>query len=69
MIMMIINYDESITKRNDEAHGSVVIDKGAGIVKHLGLQDKIDFQSGTLSKAIDVVGDDVARTKNVRSSI
>lgn len=46
-----------------------MIDKGAGIVKHLGLQDKIDFQSGTLSKAIDVVGDDVARTKNVRSSI
>ena len=42
-----------------------MIDKGAGIVKHLGLQDKIDFQSGTLSKAIDVVGDDVARTKNV----
>ena len=40
-----------------------MIDKGAGIVKHLGLQDKIDFQSGTLSKAIDVVGDDVARTK------
>ena len=40
-----------------------MIDKGAGIVKHLGLQDKIDFQSGTLSKTIDVVGDDVARTK------
>ena len=46
-----------------------MIDKGAGIVKHLDLQDKIDFQIGTLSKAIDVVGDDVARTKNVRSSI
>ena len=42
-----------------------MIDKGAGIVKHLGLQDKIDFQSGILSKAIDVVGDDVARTKKM----
>lgn len=40
-----------------------MIDKGAEIVKHLGLQDKIDFQSDTLFKAIDVVGDDVARTK------
>lgn len=40
-----------------------MIDKGAGIVKHLDLQDKIDFQIGTLSKAIDVVGDDVALTK------
>ena len=26
--------------------------KGAGTVKHFGLQDKIDFQIGTLSKAI-----------------
>ena len=40
-----------------------MIDRGAEIVKHLGLQDKIDFQIGTLSKAIDVVGDYVARTK------
>mgnify|MGYP007023591636 CR=1 FL=1 len=40
-----------------------MIDKGAGIVKHLGLQDKIDFQSSTLSKTIDVVGDDVTCTK------
>ena len=40
-----------------------MIDKGAGIVKHLGLQDKIDFQSGTLSKAIDVVGDDEKKKK------
>lgn len=37
-----------------------MIDKGAGIVKHLDLQDKNDC---TLSKAIDVVGDYVARTK------
>ncbi|RIO48207.1 aminotransferase [Staphylococcus hominis] len=40
-----------------------MIDKGAGIVKHLDLQDKNDFQIGTLSKAIYVVGDYVARTK------
>ncbi|PTK30052.1 aminotransferase [Staphylococcus hominis] len=40
-----------------------MINKGVGIVKHLGLQDKIDFQIGTLSKAIDVVDDYVAHTK------
>ena len=36
----------------DDAHGSGVMGKGAGTVKHFGLQDKIDFQIGTLSKAI-----------------
>ena len=44
----------------DDAHGSGVMGKGAGTVKHFGLQDKIDFQIGTLSKAIGVVGGYVA---------
>ncbi|MBJ8233173.1 glycine C-acetyltransferase [Staphylococcus pseudintermedius] len=44
----------------DDAHGSGVMGKGAGTVKHFGLQDKVDFQIGTLSKAIGVVGGYVA---------
>lgn len=44
----------------DDAHGSGVLGEGAGTVKHFGLQDKIDFQMGTLSKAIGVVGGYVA---------
>ncbi|MDR2834317.1 MAG: glycine C-acetyltransferase [Streptococcaceae bacterium] len=44
----------------DDAHGSGVMGEGAGTVKHFGLQDKIDFQIGTLSKAIGVVGGYVA---------
>ncbi|MDE3838781.1 glycine C-acetyltransferase [Bacillus methanolicus] len=49
----------------DDAHGSGVLGKGAGTVKHLGLQDKIDFQIGTLSKAIGVVGGYVAGKKEL----
>ncbi|HDB5202035.1 TPA: glycine C-acetyltransferase [Staphylococcus aureus] len=49
----------------DDAHGSGVMGKGAGTVKHFGLQDKIDFQIGTLSKAIGVVGGYVADTKEL----
>ncbi|WP_323709248.1 glycine C-acetyltransferase [Mammaliicoccus sciuri] len=49
----------------DDAHGSGVMGKGAGTVKHSGLQDKIDFQIGTLSKAIGVVGGYVAGTKDL----
>lgn len=44
----------------DDAHGSGVLGKGAGTVKHFNLSDKIDFQIGTLSKAIGVVGGYVA---------
>lgn len=44
----------------DDAHGSGVLGKGAGTVKHFGLSDKVDLQIGTLSKAIGVVGGYVA---------
>jgi glycine C-acetyltransferase len=49
----------------DDAHGSGVLGKGAGTVKHFGLSDKIDFQIGTLSKAIGVVGGYVAGSKEL----
>lgn len=49
----------------DDAHGSGVLGKGAGTVKHFGLQEKIDFQIGTLSKAIGVVGGYVAGKKEL----
>lgn len=49
----------------DDAHGSGVMGKGAGTVKHFGLSDKVDFQIGTLSKAIGVVGGYVAGSKNL----
>ncbi|OFJ79804.1 glycine C-acetyltransferase [Staphylococcus sp. HMSC056G08] len=49
----------------DDAHGSGVMGKGAGTVKHFGLQDKIDFHIGTLSKAIGVVGGYVAGTQEL----
>lgn len=47
----------------DDAHGSGVLGRGAGTVKHFGLSDKIDFQIGTLSKAVGTVGGYVAGTK------
>lgn len=49
----------------DDAHGSGVMGKGAGTVKHFGLSDKVDFQMGTLSKAIGVVGGYVAGKQNL----
>ncbi|MFA1821817.1 glycine C-acetyltransferase [Virgibacillus oceani] len=49
----------------DDAHGSGVLGKGAGTVKHFGLQDKVDFQMGTLSKAIGVIGGYVAGKSNL----
>ncbi|MDK3609279.1 glycine C-acetyltransferase [Staphylococcus pseudintermedius] len=49
----------------DDAHGSGVMGKGAGTVKHFGLQDKADFQIGTLSKAIGVVGGYVAGSQKL----
>jgi glycine C-acetyltransferase len=49
----------------DDAHGSGVLGKGAGTVKHFGLSDRVDFQIGTLSKAIGVIGGYVAGKKNL----
>ncbi len=49
----------------DDAHGSGVLGKGAGTVKHFGLSDRVDFQMGTLSKAIGVVGGYVAGKKKL----
>ncbi|ELP8671013.1 glycine C-acetyltransferase [Staphylococcus pseudintermedius] len=49
----------------DDAHGSGVMGRGAGTVKHFGLQDKVDFQIGTLSKAIGVVGGYVAGSQKL----
>lgn len=49
----------------DDAHGSGVMGKGAGTVKHFGLNHKIDMQMGTLSKAIGVVGGYVAGSKRL----
>ncbi|MFD2044337.1 glycine C-acetyltransferase [Ornithinibacillus salinisoli] len=49
----------------DDAHGSGVLGKGAGTVKHFGLQDKVDFQMGTLSKAMGVIGGYVAGKSNL----
>ncbi|MEW9500918.1 glycine C-acetyltransferase [Jeotgalibacillus marinus] len=49
----------------DDAHGSGVMGKGAGTVKHFGLSKDIDFQMGTLSKAIGVVGGYVAGSQEL----
>lgn len=49
----------------DDAHGSGVTGKGKGTVKHFGLEKEIDFQIGTLSKAIGVVGGYVAGKQNL----
>ncbi|MEG0843516.1 MAG: glycine C-acetyltransferase [Romboutsia sp.] len=49
----------------DDAHGSGVTGKGAGTCKHFGLAHKVDFQIGTLSKAIGVVGGYVAGTSDL----
>ncbi|SOC43060.1 glycine C-acetyltransferase [Salinicoccus kekensis] len=49
----------------DDAHGSGVMGKGAGTVKHFGLEKEVDIQMGTLSKAIGVVGGYIAGTKEL----
>ncbi len=47
----------------DDAHGSGVLGHGHGTVKHFGLEKEVEFQIGTLSKAIGVVGGYVAGTQ------
>jgi len=58
--IMAIAADYDLITYVDDAHGSGVLGKGAGTVKHFGLSDQVDFQIGTLSKAIGVVGGYVA---------
>ncbi len=47
----------------DDSHGTGVLGKGAGTCKHFSLQNDVDFQMGTLSKAIGVVGGYIAGSK------
>lgn len=49
----------------DDAHGSGVLGHGHGTVKHFGLEKEVEFQIGTLSKAIGVVGGYVAGTQQL----
>lgn len=50
----------------DDAHGSGVLgESGRGTVDHFGLQGRLDFTMGTLSKAIGVVGGYVAGSKTM----
>lgn len=49
----------------DDAHGSGVMGKGAGTVKHFNAQNDIDMQMGTLSKALGVVGGYVAGSQQL----
>ncbi|MDF2837112.1 MAG: glycine C-acetyltransferase [Paenibacillus sp.] len=49
----------------DDAHGSGVLGGGAGTVKHFGLQERVDLQIGTLSKAVGVVGGYVACSQTI----
>ncbi len=44
----------------DDAHGSGVMGGGRGTAYHFGVQDKIDVQLGTLSKAVGVMGGYIA---------
>lgn len=49
----------------DDAHGSGVTGEGKGTVKQFGLESEVDFQIGTLSKAVGVVGGYVAGKKKL----
>ncbi|MCL0063719.1 glycine C-acetyltransferase [Dehalococcoidia bacterium] len=48
----------------DDAHGEGVLgDHGRGIVDHFGLQNRVDIEMGTMSKAFGVVGGYIAGKK------
>lgn len=49
----------------DDAHGEGVLGKGAGIVRHFGLEGRVDMEMGTLSKALGVVGGYLAGSKDL----
>jgi len=49
----------------DDAHGEGVLGEGRGIGVHFGLEDKIDFQMGTFSKALGSFGGMLAGDREV----
>ena len=52
----------------DDCHGEGVLgDKGAGIVDHFNLQGKVDFETGSFSKALGVQGGILAGTEMTRT--
>ena len=52
----------------DDCHGEGVLgDKGAGIVAHFNLQGKVDFETGSFSKALGVQGGILAGTEMTRT--
>ena len=52
----------------DDCHGEGVLgEKGAGIVDHFNLQGKVDFETGSFSKALGVQGGILAGTEMTRT--
>ena len=52
----------------DDCHGEGVLgEKGAGIVDHFNLQGKVDFETGSFSKALGVQGGILAGSEDVRN--
>ncbi len=49
----------------DDAHGEGVLGEGRGIGVHFGIEDKIDFQMGTFSKALGSFGGMLAGDREV----
>ena len=58
IVALAQQYDAAIMV--DDAHGSGVMGGGRGTAYHFGVQDKIDVQLGTLSKAVGVMGGYIA---------
>jgi glycine C-acetyltransferase len=49
----------------DDAHGEGVLAGGRGVVAHFGLENRVDVEIGTLSKALGVVGGYVAGKREI----